>query len=137
MPQDDPLEIRAVREHAHAVTGSPKDYQPLMELIGDSRFVLLGESSHGTHDFYHTRAQITEWLIEEKGFSAVAVEADWPDAHRVNRYVQGRGDDPEAVEALMAKSTRQCRHRSKDVLPNKVFPKRWSLPPEARQVDQL
>jgi erythromycin esterase-like protein len=71
-----------------------------MELIGDSRFVLLGESSHGTHDFYHTRAQITEWLIEEKGFSAVAVEADWPDAHRVNRYVQGRGDDPEAVEAL-------------------------------------
>ena len=100
MSQDDPLEIRAVREHAHAVTGSPKDYQPLMELIGDSRFVLLGESSHGTHDFYHTRAQITEWLIDEKGFSAVAVEADWPDAHRVNRYVQGRGDDPEAVEAL-------------------------------------
>ncbi len=66
----------------------------------DSRFVLLGEASHGTHDFYHARAQLTERLIEEQGFSAVAVEADWPDAHRVNRYVQGRGDDPEAVEAL-------------------------------------
>ena len=100
MPQDDPLEIRAVREHAHAVTGSPKDYQPLMELIGDSRFVLLGESSHGTHDFYHTRAQITQWLVEEKGFTAVAAEADWPDAHRAKRYVQGRGEDENAVEAL-------------------------------------
>ena len=100
MPQDNPLQIRAIREHAHVVTGARQDYQPLMELIGDSRFVLLGEASHGTHDFYHTRAQITEWLIQEKGFSTVAVEADWPDAHRVNRYVQGRGDDAEAVEAL-------------------------------------
>jgi erythromycin esterase-like protein len=71
-----------------------------MEMIGESRFALLGEASHGTHDFYHTRAQITERLITEKGFSAVAVEADWPDAYRVNRYVQGRGDDAEAVEAL-------------------------------------
>jgi erythromycin esterase-like protein len=71
-----------------------------MELIGDSRFVLLGEASHGTHDFYYTRAQITEWLIEEKGFAAIAVEADWPDAHRVNRYVQDRSDDAAAVEAL-------------------------------------
>jgi erythromycin esterase-like protein len=71
-----------------------------MDLIGDNRFVLLGEASHGTHDFYQTRAQITQWLIEEKSFSAVAVEADWPDAHRVNRYVQGRGEDADAVEAL-------------------------------------
>jgi erythromycin esterase-like protein len=98
--QNDLLQIRAIRENAHAVTGARQDYQPLMELIGDSRFVLLGEASHGTHDFYHTRAQITEWLIEEKGFGAVTVEADWPDSHRVNRYVQGRGDDAEAVEAL-------------------------------------
>ncbi|PYX24002.1 MAG: erythromycin esterase [Acidobacteria bacterium] len=71
-----------------------------MELVGNSRFTLLGEASHGTHDFYHTRAQITQWLIKEKGYSAVAVEADWPDAHRVNRYVQGRSDDADAVEAL-------------------------------------
>jgi erythromycin esterase-like protein len=69
-------------------------------LAGNSRFALLGEASHGTHDFYHTRAQLTQRLIEEKRFSAVAVEADWPDAYRVNRYVQGRGDDAEAVEAL-------------------------------------
>lgn len=100
VPQDNPLQIRAIREHAHVVTGAPQDYRPLMDLIGNSRFVLLGEASHGTHDFYHTRAQITEWLIQEKGFSAVAVEADWPDAHRVNRYVQDRSGDGEAVEAL-------------------------------------
>jgi len=98
--QDNPLQIRAIRQHAHTVTGARQDYRPLMELIGNSRFVLLGEASHGTHDFYHTRTQITEWLIEEKGFSAVAVETDWPDAHRVNRYVRGGDEDAEAVEAL-------------------------------------
>ena len=100
MAQNDALQIRAIRENAHAVTDSRRDYEPLMELVGSSRFTLLGEASHGTHDFYHTRAQITQWLIKEKGYSAVAVEADWPDAHRVNRYVQGRSDDADAVEAL-------------------------------------
>jgi erythromycin esterase-like protein len=62
--------------------------------------VLLGEASHGTHEFYRERAQITKRLIREKGFTAVAVEADWPDAYRVNRYVRGRGDDVEAIDAL-------------------------------------
>jgi len=100
MAQDKLLEIRAIRENARAVTGSRYDYDPLIELAGSSRFALLGEASHGTHDFYHTRAQLTERLIEEKRFSAVAVEADWPDAYRVNRYVQGRSDDADAVEAL-------------------------------------
>jgi erythromycin esterase-like protein len=76
MAQDNRLQVRAIRENTHA----------LMGLIGDSRFVLLGEASHGTHDFYHTGAQITERLIKEKGFSAVAVEADWPDAYRVHRF---------------------------------------------------
>jgi erythromycin esterase-like protein len=71
-----------------------------MRLIGDARFVLLGEASHGTHEFYRERAQITKRLIKEKGFTAVAAEADWPDAYRVNRYVRGRGEDAEAVDAL-------------------------------------
>jgi erythromycin esterase-like protein len=100
MAQDKLLEIRAIRENARAVTGSKYDYDPLIELAGKSRFALLGEASHGTHDFYHTRAELTQRLIEEKRFSAVAVEADWPDAYRVNRYVQGRSDDADAVEAL-------------------------------------
>jgi erythromycin esterase-like protein len=90
----------AIREAAHPLTGASSDYDPLIRLIDDARFVLLGEASHGTHEFYRERAQITKRLIQEKGFTAVAVEADWPDAYRVNRYVRGRGDDREAVDAL-------------------------------------
>ncbi|ASL15158.1 erythromycin esterase [Mycobacterium intracellulare subsp. chimaera] len=74
--------------------------EALDELIGDARIVLIGESSHGTHEFYAARAEITQWLIDEKGFCAVAAEADWPDAYRVNRYVHGRGEDNSAEEAL-------------------------------------
>ena len=69
----------------------PRDV--LDDLIGDARVVLIGESSHGTHEFYAARAEITKWLIEEKGFTAVAAEADWPDAYRVNRYVRGSSGD--------------------------------------------
>ncbi len=71
----------------------------LDELVGDARIVLIGESSHGTHDFYAARAEITKWLIEHKGFTAVAAEADWPDAYRVNRYVRGLPGDSSAQEA--------------------------------------
>ena len=90
----------AVRATAHPLTGASNDYDPLMNLVGDARFVLLGEASHGTHEFYRERAQITKRLIKEKGFTAVAVEADFPDAYLVNRYVQGRGQDANGVDAL-------------------------------------
>jgi len=89
-----------VRDAAHPLTGSAQDYDPLLELIGDARFVLLGEATHGTHEFYRERAQITKRLIREKGFTAVAVEADWPDAYRVNRFVRGQGEDDDAADAL-------------------------------------
>jgi erythromycin esterase-like protein len=89
-----------VREAAHPLVGEVDDYDPLMKLIGDAPLVLIGEASHGTHEFYRERAQITKRLIKEKGFTAVAVEADWPDAYRVNRYVRGVGSDADAVEAL-------------------------------------
>src|SRR5438093_13232996 len=89
-----------LRAGAYRLTGAPADYDPLLDLVGEARFVLLGEASHGTHEFYHERAQITERLIKEKGFTAVAVEADWPDAYRVNRYVRGVSDDVDAIEAL-------------------------------------
>jgi len=92
----------AVRESAHLLSGAAEDYDPLMELIGDARFVLIGEASHGTHEFYQQRAEITKRLIQEKGFTAVAVEADWPDAYRINRYVQGVSDDPTPAEALLS-----------------------------------
>jgi erythromycin esterase-like protein/predicted phosphoribosyltransferase len=75
-------------------------HETLEQLIGDSRIVLIGESSHGTHEFYAARAAITKWLIDEKGFCAVAAEADWPDAYRVNRFVRGLGEDETADAAL-------------------------------------
>src|SRR5437868_13924912 len=90
----------AIRAIAHPITGAAADYDPLLDLIGDARFVLIGEASHGTHEFYRERALITRRLIAEKGFTAVAVEADWPDAYRVNRYVRGSGDGATAIEAL-------------------------------------
>lgn len=89
-----------VRQAAVPLTGAAEDYDSLMDLIGDARFVLMGEASHGTHEFYEQRAEITKRLIREKGFTAVAVEADWPDAYRVNRYVRGMNDDATSTEAL-------------------------------------
>src|SRR3546814_10515948 len=68
-------------------------------MAANRRFVLLGEATHGTREFYRMRAQITRRRIAEHGFDAVAVEADWPDAWRVDRYVQGDGED-DAASAL-------------------------------------
>src|SRR6266478_4547378 len=92
--------IKALRETAYPLAGSARDYDPLIGRIGKARFALLGEASHGTHEFYYERAEITKCLIAEKNFTAVAVEADWPDAYRLNRYVRGASDDVDAVEAL-------------------------------------
>jgi hypothetical protein len=92
--------MAAVRETASPLTGTDGDYEPLIDRIGEARFALLGEASHGTHEFYCERAEITKRLIAEKNFAAVAVEADWPDAYRLNRYVRGASDDVDAEEAL-------------------------------------
>src|SRR5680860_280778 len=92
--------VSAVRGDARPLSGGAGDYDALLDLVGDARVVLLGEASHGTHEFYRERARITKRLIRERGFTAVAVEGDWPDAYRVNRFVQGMGDDAGAEEAL-------------------------------------
>ena len=89
-----------LRHAVHALTGAAGDYDALLDSIGNARVVLLGEASHGTHEFYRERARITRRLIEEKGFVAVAVEADWPDAYRVNRWVRGVGNDRTPLDAL-------------------------------------
>lgn len=65
----------------------PGDLDPLLERIGEARYVLLGEASHGTAEYYTWRTRISRRLVEEKGFSFIAVEGDWPDCYRVNRYV--------------------------------------------------
>jgi erythromycin esterase-like protein len=89
-----------VREIAQPLSGGINDYDGLLKLIGDARFVLLGEATHGTHEFYFERAAITKRLIAEKGFSVLAIEADWPDSARVHRYVRGTTVDTDANEAL-------------------------------------
>jgi len=89
-----------LRQAAVPVSGSAEDYDSLLTLIGDRRFVLIGEASHGTHEFYRERARITRRLIDELGFSVVAVEGDWPDAYRVNRYIMGMSADQNADAAL-------------------------------------
>jgi erythromycin esterase-like protein len=82
------------------LSGAAQDSDSLLDLIGESRVVLLGEATHGTHEFYRERARITRRLIEEKNFIAVAVEADWPNAYRVNRWIRCVGEDRMALDAL-------------------------------------
>ncbi len=83
--------------------GDTNDLDPLIERIGDARHVLLGEASHGTSDYYVWRARVSRRLIEEKGFSFVAVEGDWPDLYRVNAYVKNRpGSGRTAYDVLNA-----------------------------------
>ena len=88
--------VDAVRERARPI-GSLDE---LLDAIGDAHIVLIGEATHGTHEFYELRARLTQRLVEEKRFHAVAVEADFPDAYRVHRYVHGRDRDQSADEAL-------------------------------------
>ncbi len=94
--------VRAVDEHALRLSGREADFEPILRRIDDAHLVLVGEATHGTHEFYKFRAELTKRLIERKGFRLVAVEADWPDAYRVNRWVQHQGGGETATEALGA-----------------------------------
>ena len=76
LPLGETAALEAVRLDARPIAGAASDYDALLELVGDARLVLLGEASHGTHEFYRERARITGRLIEELGFAAVAVEGD-------------------------------------------------------------
>ncbi|HTM04102.1 MAG TPA: erythromycin esterase family protein [Vicinamibacterales bacterium] len=92
--------IDAVRRHATWFEPDPDGFAALFESIGEASIVLIGEASHGTHEFYRARAELTKALIERGGFNVVAVEADWPDAYRANRWVRQASDDAEAESAL-------------------------------------
>ena len=92
--------IDALERAAQPLQSTADDYRAMTNAAKNKKYVLLGEATHGTADFYRIRADITRHLIVEEGFDAVAVEADWPDAYRVNRYVCGSSDDTEADEAL-------------------------------------
>jgi erythromycin esterase-like protein len=95
-----PAPADAVRHGAHELTGGARDYDVLLERVGDAGCVMLGEATHGTAEFYAERARITRRLVEDHGFQAVAAEADWPDAYRVGRWARGADDDPDATRAL-------------------------------------
>jgi erythromycin esterase-like protein len=97
---DDAAAVEAVRRAAVPLNGGEGDWDALLELVGDARFVLLGEATHGTHEFYAERARITRRLIEEKGFTAIAVEGDWPHAERAHFFGRGTGSDATAAQAL-------------------------------------
>lgn len=92
--------LATIRENAYKIQGHSNDYDPLFELIGNAKIVLLGEATHGTHEFYRERALITKRLINEYGFNAVAIEGDWPDAYRVHQYVKGDFENISATQAL-------------------------------------
>jgi erythromycin esterase-like protein/predicted phosphoribosyltransferase len=92
--------VEAVRRSAWRLRDDRRDFDELLQRMGQARVVLIGEATHGTHDFYRTRIHLTRRLVVEHGFRAVAVEADWPDAYRVNRYVRDQSPDAEAVDAL-------------------------------------
>jgi erythromycin esterase-like protein len=92
--------LDAVSRHARRLAGTVADDDELMRLLGGAAFALIGEASHGTDDFYRERAAITRRLIVDHGLAAVAVEADWPDALRVNRYVRGLPGDEDGRAAL-------------------------------------
>ena len=92
--------IDALERAAQPLQSTGDHYRAITDAAKSKKYVLLGEATHGTAEFYRIRAEITRHLIVEEGFDAVAVEADWPDAYRVNRYVCGTSDDTEADEAL-------------------------------------
>jgi erythromycin esterase-like protein len=92
--------IDAVRHAAVWFEMTAEGFGSLIETIGDARVVLIGEASHGTHEFYRARAELTKALIVGHGFNLVAVEADWPDAYRANRWVRHASVEPDAASAL-------------------------------------
>ena len=92
-------DAKVVENAAHRVSNAA-DFEQLLDLAGGAQIVLIGDASHGTHDFYATRVELSRHLIEKKGFQLIALEADWPDTLRVHRYVTGHANETEVAEAL-------------------------------------
>ena len=109
--------IQSIRHAAHPLVGAHSDFEPILNKAKGKRLVLLGEASHGTHEFYSARAEITRRLIVEQGFQGVALEADWPDAWRIGQFVKGANSDATASDALTGfKRFPQWMWRNSDML---------------------
>jgi erythromycin esterase-like protein/predicted phosphoribosyltransferase len=94
------LLIKEIKDNLIDFTKVFNPCDPILKLVNDAHFVLLGESTHGTDEFYHFRAKITKELICNYGFNAIAIEADWPDSYRINRYINGDKTILDAKDAL-------------------------------------
>lgn len=98
-PSDTAL-LGGLRPHMRPLSGSAADDETLIRQLAAAKLALLGEASHGTHEFYAERAALSQRLVRDHGFNAIVVEADWPDAWRVNRYIRGASDDGSPEQAL-------------------------------------
>src|ERR1043165_5149545 len=100
-PHEMPAELLdAIRSQSRPLR-SAEDLDPLLDHIDTARYVLLGEASHGTHEYYTWRTAISQRLIEEKGFSFIAVEGDWPDCYWVNRFVKAYADSGDSAREVL------------------------------------
>jgi len=86
LPEEETI-VSLIEDKSYSLMNE-KDLQPLFDRIGDAQIVLLGEASHGTHEFYTWRSYITQQLIKQKGFQFIGVEGDWPDCYQLNRYIK-------------------------------------------------
>lgn len=110
--------INILNADIEPITDNENKYDSLLNDIGNSRYVLIGEATHGTHEFYKARAEITRQLILKKDFMAVAIEGDWPDVYHIHRYLQGQGDKNNYEEALKGfKRFPQWMWRNKSIIP--------------------
>jgi erythromycin esterase-like protein len=98
--RDEAALLEGLRQHWRPLPGEAAEDAELVRRLGAARLALLGEASHGTHEFYAGRVALSKRLILDQGFNALVFEADWPDAWRVNRYIRGRSDDTDAAAAL-------------------------------------
>ncbi|GAB3660843.1 erythromycin esterase family protein [Ramlibacter alkalitolerans] len=98
--RDETALLAGLRPHLRALPGAAADDPELIARLARARLALLGEASHGTQDFYAERVALSQRLITQHGFNALVMEADWPDAWRVNSYIRGRSDDRDAAAAL-------------------------------------
>ncbi len=93
------------KEKTYSLSTS-KDLDPLLNRINNAHYVLLGEASHGTHEYYTWRAEISKRLIKDKGFKFIAVEGDWPDCYQINRYIKGFDNQDKTPEKILKKFSR-------------------------------
>ena len=100
-----PAAVSAIRESARPVAGASSDYDEILAAASGARRILLGESTHGSHEYYRERARLTERLVREQRVGAIAVEGDWSATYRVNLYVRGLGTDSSASQALRGYSS--------------------------------